>query len=518
MSQGQTARGWARVGGLVLAAALAAVLAATGCVAQSWGPDGQGERPPSLEQAVDNGLAITLGPKALKVAGARLRARLEAVWPDGLTVNASSGGPAALAADGLGADGLSVDWEVASLHLSDATLEAGPAGLTARLSWSVEPLSAHVVGLSKEPCALTLGAGTLHTEGRVSLARGALAEVDATFVPAAETALYDADVPADACGLLWDPALAEDARAGTGAALGQAMWKVLEPAAGPAVVAALGLDVTGGATLSVGGDGLGAGTVTMQVGASEGASGGLAKLAGGALVVPLAVGVEVARHPCVGPRDLPQPLLQALPSLGELGDAAVSLHVGVIERALVGVWASGIACGDHLQDLAPFPADEARAAWPALGERLGGDAPLDLRVWPEAPLEVALAEAEDGVSLTLRLARVRMELMVTLDGARVRVVTLVASVAVGGGLEITHDGALWLNLQQLEVSQLETQPGLLADPPETLARSLAAPVVRGALVGYPLWTLPPVPSAAEGALRAHLKDGYVVFRAESAVP
>ncbi len=497
-----------------LATALAALAAVAGCSAQTWTPSGVGDRPRTVDASVDNGLAIALGPTALQVAGARLRARLQARWPDGLAVAPPGDGGAALAGAEFGGGGLAVAWDTARLHLEDVALDAGPAGLNVHLAWSVDLLEARVVGLSKEPCPVTVEPGMLEAEGRVSLARGALGGVDAAVVGTADAVLDDVDVALNGCEFAWESGLVSQAEDVLGAALGRAMWKELEPVVGPEAVGALGLDITGGAALMVGGDGVGAGATRLQVAVSEAATGGLAKFTDGSLVVPLTVGVEAERHPCVPPSGLPTPALQALPALGSLEDAAVSLHAGVIERAVVGVWASGVACGDHLQALAPLPADEARAAWPALGERLGADTPLDLRVWPEAPLEAQVDEGDDGATLTVWLPRVRMELMATLDGARVRVVTLIASLSVGGGLEVAHDGALWMDLRQIDVTQIETEAGLLSDPPETLARSLAAPVVRGGLAGYPLWSLPPVPSAGEGALPAHLVDGYVVFRAE----
>ncbi len=485
---------------------LAALAAATlgACSGLPWG-GGLGSDPPAPVAPVPNGLVVVVGPEAVAVAALDAAGALEAAFPQGLELEGSVQVPMPQWGDGVEA---TLAWADGQVTPREAELVAGPSGLELGIALDAQPLYVTVQKSTGGVCAFGLTVTSLALDVVIGFSADKMGQVKAKAAGAATAHLEAPYLTHDGCWFAGDAKV----EAALMAAMAQRVAEDLEPLIVPKLVTllpqGLGLNLTMqvGARLADGA--LGEGEALMVVRPPELAGSGWMQLVGEQLVVPFAVDIGAARHPCAPDVPLPAASGRPIPKT-EPQRAAWLVSVDVLRRGLAALWAAGGLCGDRATAGMTLAADELATAWPALS-RLPAGARLHARLWPEEAPDVTAGAGVEGPELTLKSGRVAVEVYATLDDTQVRLATVRGEVEVTSALRVDPDGTVRLQPLDVRLTAAGAEPGLLGAPDEAFAAAFVPALATQLTDTLPLLVLPP--AAADGEVTtARVEGGYLVL-------
>ena len=96
------------------------------------------------------------------------------------------------------------------------------------------------------------------------------------------------------------------------------------------------------------------------------------------------------------------------------------------------------------------------------------------------------------------------------DGARVRLATLRAAIAMGAAVTIEDEGTVWLTPEDVSVVLLEGEPGLLSLPTESASVQMVEAIVREVVESSPLRGMLSLPVGLQPVIELH--GAYLVIR------
>lgn len=476
----------------------------TGCAGIGWGSGLSADRPPSLE-ATQSGLVVVLGPEAFAAASEDATDLLLEDWPHGLTVS----GDLELSPD-IGLPGLTVTGFELIIDILAVELVPSTVGIEVRLSAYAPPTILEIMhgGGDTRLCSSEVGFDRAELVGHVRLDRDKLGRVSATLLEDVELVVTEPRFHPGACKFTLSPTAAEEAAQQVLDWLAEQAMTLIGPGLAAVLPEVLGLDLALAATEIVADDGVGSGSVSMEVRAPE-ASGEIQfwSFADGLLTVHYSVGLEGERHACVPAHDVDEAWNDGVPLVT---DTALLVNTSVAVRAVRLLWAAGRMCGDRASRGVELPVEQLAAVWPEL-ERLGPAPVLSFRMWPGAEPRVAFEAGQEGVELRLEADDLSVELLGEVDGAVLTLASIVFDADFRGPLVVDADGTVRADPERVSVVVTNGvgTAALLPAPQDTA--TVAEALAEAVLGGRQLWQLPPLPIGPLSSEVELRDDSHLVF-------
>jgi hypothetical protein len=487
---------------------LTALVSATGCVTGNWAV-GLPDDGPLPQGSVPNGVVLITGPSTWQEVAQLTTVGWDVLLPEGVAFDSvdpqASAGQHAMLSEAPPA------WQGAVLWPGHVALDVSPLGLLLDIDVTLEPVEV-ILELNGQPaCYLEVEIFEGRLEGTLALTRSKLGVVNLSPLSEATFREGDAEVTMSTChdDLLGQRGTPSGPEARALAALASAAFDALAPSIASAVPSRLGLNLAGATTIFYEDGGLGAGSQHTVIRAPLDGPSPWWQLASGRLIVPYSVGVTAASHPCVPTAELPVAMSAPVPTIDS--DWALLVNQGVVAQHMAALWSAGGLCGDRLASAATWMASEWLGGWPALGA-LDPSMALSVRVWPGSSPGISFRTGDGGagVQITIDQGAWHIDLMGWRDGARVRLATLRASIALEADLSVGDDGAIWLTPGVVAVDLLGTSAGLLSPPDQEGSVKTLEAIVRGVVESSPLSGMLSLPQGLQPLIELH--GEYIVIR------
>jgi hypothetical protein len=489
-------------------ALLSMMMSAPACASGNWAV-GLPDDGPLPSGSVPNGVVLVTGPSAWQEAAQQTTVAWDALLPDGVEFD-STDSQVVEGTHPMMSQSPPV-WEAAVLRPGHVALDVSPEGLHFDIDVTLEPVVVTLEQGGELVCYVEVAILDGRLEGTLALTQTKLGVVNLSPLREATFREGDAEVTVSTCheDFLSLSGMADGPESLALAALASAAFDALAPSVASAVPAQLGLNLAGAMTLFHDDGGLGVGSQHTVIRTPMDGPSPWWQLASGRLVIPYSVGVSVESHPCAPTATLPVAMSAAVPFVDS--DWAFLVNQELVARQLVALWSAGGLCGDRLASEATWLASEWRGSWGAL-EAMEPSMAVTVRAWPgSAPSFSFDTGADDeGVQVTIDAGEWDIELMGWRDGARVRLTTLRASIALDADVSVGEDGAVWLTPDQVSVELLEASSGLLSPPSDAVSVEMVETIVRGAVGSSPLRGMLSLPVGLQPVIELH--GAYIVIR------
>ncbi|MGB0588830.1 MAG: hypothetical protein ACPGU1_04030 [Myxococcota bacterium] len=487
---------------------LSAMVSAAGCANGTW-TVGLPDDGPLPAGSVPNGVVLVTGPASWQEAAQQTTMAWDERVPDGVSFDSAA------LQEVRGAHPMMSHtpptWEGAVLRPGHVALDVSPAGLHLDIDATLEPVTVSLEQDGMPACDVEVAILEGRLQGTLALTQTKLGVVNVSPQSDATFREGDAEVTISTChddflALRGTPHGPEELAL---AALASAAFDALAPSLASALPARLGLNLAGAMTQYHEDGGLGTGSQHTVIRAPMDGPTLWWQLASGRLVVPYSVGVSLEPHPCAPAATLPVALSAAVPTVDS--EWGLLVNQGLVARQLTALWSAGGLCGDRLAGEATWTASEWHESWAAL-TAMDPSMSLSVRAWPGSAPSFSFEVSADGegVHLAVEAGEWDIELMGWRDGARVRLATLRAAIAMGAAVTIEDEGTVWLTPEDVSVVLLEGEPGLLSLPTESASVQMVEAIVREVVESSPLRGMLSLPVGLQPVIELH--GAYLVIR------